>query len=242
MPSRATTKQYDGWISLAEGERIPYTLYRMPRRKYVHLVISDDGRLQVRAPRGFTRSEAEKALQTRGAWVLDGLRRVRISRAQRPPLRTGTRLSFLDEKLYLVIVQGPGSSVIREQGILRVFAPATEREIRASLEHWYRKQARDHLPVRLTALSEHVDAHPAKVSIRAQKTRWGSCSGKGHISLNWRLMLLPTQLVDYVLIHELCHLHHFNHSPRFWALVRRWVPDYTERRARLARIRGSLAL
>lgn len=243
MQPRPTTKRYDGWVSPIEGERIPYTLYQMPRRRRVHLVIGDDGHLQVRAPHRFTPSEAESAIHARSAWVLDALRRVRASRERRPLLQTGIRLPFLDDGLCLMVVQKSTRSVVLKEGILRVSALATtEQDIRACLEQWYRKQAKRYLPTRLATLAEQVGAYPTKVSIRSQKTRWGSCSGKGHISLNWRLMLLPTQLVDYVLIHELCHLRHLNHSPRFWALVKGLIPDYKERRAQLVKIRDSLML
>nr|VFJ89241.1 MAG: hypothetical protein BECKLFY1418A_GA0070994_10072 [Candidatus Kentron sp. LFY] len=241
--SHSHIKQHDGWVSFAGGERVPYTLYRMPRRKRVHLVISDEGRLQVRAPRGFTRSEAEKALRSRDAWVLDGLRRARISRSERPALWTGTRLPFLDENLCLTVREGSEPSVSRKEDTLYVcISAATEQDIRASLGYWYRGEAKSYLPRRLAALAEYMGARPVRVSIRSQKTRWGSCSGKGHISLNWRLMLLPTQLTDYVLVHELCHLRHLNHSPKFWALMRQSIPDCKEHRARLSRIRSRLIL
>nr|VFK14185.1 MAG: hypothetical protein BECKLPF1236A_GA0070988_1010112 [Candidatus Kentron sp. LPFa]VFK29899.1 MAG: hypothetical protein BECKLPF1236C_GA0070990_1009712 [Candidatus Kentron sp. LPFa] len=235
-------ERYESHVCFTSEEPIPYTLYQIPRRKRVHLIISDDDHLQVRAPRGFTPSEAEKALHARSAWVLDTLRRIRTSRAKRQPLRSGTRLSLLDEGLRLMVIrENKRFSVIREQDILRVYGE-TEQDIRTSLERWYRNEARNYLPTRLAALADHVGVRPTKVSIRSQKTRWGSCSGKGHISLNWRLMLLPTRLTDYVLIHELCHLRQLNHSPKFWALVKRTIPDYEERRTLLAKVRGSLAL
>nr|VFK40058.1 MAG: hypothetical protein BECKTC1821E_GA0114239_100642 [Candidatus Kentron sp. TC]VFK46320.1 MAG: hypothetical protein BECKTC1821D_GA0114238_103012 [Candidatus Kentron sp. TC]VFK55924.1 MAG: hypothetical protein BECKTC1821F_GA0114240_100842 [Candidatus Kentron sp. TC] len=236
-------EQYDSHVFLSNEEPIPYTLYQMPRRKRVHIVISNDGQLQVRAPRGFTPSEAEKALHTRGVWVLDTLRRIRISCAKRSPLRTGTRLSLLDESLRLIIIRESRSFVVRDENILRVHIPSeAEQDIRVSLERWYRSEAKKYLPIRLTALAEYVGMHPTRISIRSQKTRWGSCSGKGHISLNWRLMLLPTRLTDYVLTHELCHLRYLNHSPKFWALIRKTIPDYEERRTQLIKVLGSLVL
>lgn len=215
----------------------------MPGRKRIHLVLGEDGHLQVRAPHPFTRSEAESVIYSRSIWVLDALRRNQVLRAERPLLGTGTRLSLLDEDLRLIVIQRPKPFVIREEDILRVYVPSiTEQDIKSSLERWYRNQAKDYLPARLVDLAEHVGAYPARVSIRSQKTRWGSCSGKGHISLNWRLMLLPIRLADYVLIHELCHLHYLDHSPRFWALVKRLIPDCKERRARLVKVQRRLML
>nr|VFK28036.1 MAG: hypothetical protein BECKMB1821G_GA0114241_103217 [Candidatus Kentron sp. MB]VFK29342.1 MAG: hypothetical protein BECKMB1821I_GA0114274_100941 [Candidatus Kentron sp. MB]VFK74756.1 MAG: hypothetical protein BECKMB1821H_GA0114242_100941 [Candidatus Kentron sp. MB] len=243
LPLHSDIKQSHGSVSLSQGEKIPYTLYRMPSRKRVHLVIGEEGSLQVRAPRRFTRAQAESAIRNQAAWILDTLQRTKASLAQRPRLQTGTRFPFLDEGLVLSVIQAPRPSVIREGSTLRIALPTiTEQGIRASLESWYRKQAQSHLTTRLAELAMQVGAYPARVSIRAQKTRWGSCSGNGNISLNWRLMLLPSQLVDYVLIHELCHLRHMNHSPAFWELVGRSIPNWKACRARLAELRGKLPL
>nr|VFJ54247.1 MAG: hypothetical protein BECKDK2373C_GA0170839_104231 [Candidatus Kentron sp. DK] len=262
-PSRALCRKSgtsDGQALLPGGERISYTLYRMPRRKRVHLVVSHDGHLQVRAPSRFTQSKAEHAIRERGDWVLETLLRVRALQAGRPSLESGTPLPFLGETLHLQVMPRTGSpatpSVTRRENTLWVRipdrqpgesgsdGPVADREmIRLSLEKWYRRQARSFLPARLNALAGRVGTKsPSKVSIRGQKTRWGSCSGKGHISLNWRLMLLPRELVDYVLIHELCHLYHMNHSPEFWALVARAVPGWKACRAGLAGVRGNLVL
>lgn len=88
-----------------------------------------------------------------------------------------------------------------------------------------KKKAREALVPRVFELAERLGVQPTRVTIRNQKTRWGSCSAKGAISLNCQLMLLDDELRDYVIIHELCHLVHFNHSARFWSLVQRYVPD-----------------
>ncbi len=94
-----------------------------------------------------------------------------------------------------------------------------------------RRQAVRELPARLLHLAEHHGLHVSRVSVRNQRSRWGSCSPSGHICLNWRLVLMPESVRDYVLIHELMHLRRLDHSRHFWRLVAHACPDYE--RARL---------
>jgi predicted metal-dependent hydrolase len=104
----------------------------------------------------------------------------------------------------------------------RLTAPAVPAAERQAL----RAQAALVLPARLEALAAHHDLEVARISIRNQQTRWGSCGRDGHICLNWRLLLMPDSVRDYVLIHELMHLKRMDHSPAFWRLVREACPDY----------------
>jgi predicted metal-dependent hydrolase len=101
-----------------------------------------------------------------------------------------------------------------------------EPDCRAALARWLVREARRRLSERLDMLGARLGLRPRAVSIRRQHTRWGSCSSTKTISLNARLLFLPLALVDYVLIHELCHLEEMNHSHRFWAMVERYVPDF----------------
>jgi predicted metal-dependent hydrolase len=94
-----------------------------------------------------------------------------------------------------------------------------------------RDQARRELPARLMELAAAHGLTVTRVSIRNQRSRWGSCSRSGHICLNWRLITMPPSVRDYVLIHELMHLKRFDHSPRFWKLVAAACPDYRAQRA-----------
>jgi predicted metal-dependent hydrolase len=102
-------------------------------------------------------------------------------------------------------------------------APEAQRELR--------QQAVKELPSRLMELAASLGLHVARISIRNQKWRWGSCSREGHICLNWRLVAMPAWVRDYVLIHELMHLKRLDHSPKFWALVARACPNYKDARA-----------
>jgi predicted metal-dependent hydrolase len=88
-----------------------------------------------------------------------------------------------------------------------------------------RTEAESFIRDKVTKWNDHYGFHHGRISIRDQKTRWGSCSKKGNLSFSWKLLLLPERMADYVVVHELCHLKEFNHSSRFWALVAQTIPD-----------------
>lgn len=101
-------------------------------------------------------------------------------------------------------------------------------EVRRILEKWYRVQATKHFKERVPLLADLVDSNVKTVSIRSQRTRWGSCSSRNTISLNWRLIMAPDWVSDYVVYHELAHLTHMNHSKEFWKLVEQYVPNHKD--------------
>ena len=101
---------------------------------------------------------------------------------------------------------------------------------RTALESRYKEAARSYIPKRVAYYQTLTGGSYRRITIRDQKTRWGSCSSKGTLSFNWRLMLAPPAILDYVVVHELCHLNHMNHSPAFWQAVERVYPDYRNAR------------
>ncbi|MBQ8199384.1 MAG: M48 family metallopeptidase [Lachnospiraceae bacterium] len=103
-------------------------------------------------------------------------------------------------------------------------------EQRAGLEKRYRQAAKEYIPKRADYYAQLLGVTYERIRIADQKTRWGSCSSKGTLSFNWKLMLAPPKVLDYVVVHELCHLIEMNHSPRFWKQVENVIPDYKEYR------------
>lgn len=238
----AKVRSSDGTV-LLEGQPVTYRLLRMPRRKHVHLVVSADGGLQIRVPYRCSREHAEAVLRENGVWALEALERARDAVQARPALGEGSELSLLDERLYLGLRQATRVSVRREGAEIVVAGPDLRYgSVESSLSGWYRAQAHEYLGGRVACLAPLLGVAPSRLTIRGQKTRWGSCSYRGTISLNWRLMLTPAELAEYVVVHELCHLRHLNHSPEFWRFVATFVPDWQARRKRLRAVQGKLPL
>ncbi len=122
-----------------------------------------------------------------------------------------------------------------------LWAPAgAERS--PALERWYRRAARAEIAPRLERACALAGSSYTKLTIRGQRTRWASCSRTGAMSFNWRLLLAPEEVLDYVVWHEVCHLEVMDHSPRFWALLERWCPDYREQSRWLRRHGQTLVL
>ncbi len=102
--------------------------------------------------------------------------------------------------------------------------------IRDSITDWYRRYAKETLLKKTAYYSKIMQTDYQRITVREQRTRWGSCSSKGNLNFNWKLMMMPETVIDYVVVHELAHRKHMDHSPAFWREVEKILPDYKERR------------
>ena len=249
----ASTIEREDAVRLGAAD-VAYVFKRVPRRRRVHILVNGEGTIEVRAPWRFSLPRARALLHENAEWVLRTVDGVRARIARRPRLVTGARLPYLDESLCLDVrsraqiglfddARPRRGRVERRGTVLRVSATSLgDGELRDLVERWYRAEAAAHLSDRIEHYAPRLGVRPSKVTIRGQRSRWGSCSAKGAVSLNWRLMLAPGELADYVVVHELCHLRHLNHSPRFWAMVGEVIPDHRRRRRRLATLQDHLPL
>jgi hypothetical protein len=219
---------------------IEYGIRRSRLRQTLCIQVHPGGEVRLLAPQRAPLPLIRDFLAARADWVVQKRAEQAGRAGQRFQPLEGAGLPWLDETLRLRrLGESERPRCRRVADELQVTANDDREAVRA-IERWYRRSANDHLPARLEALAARLDCYPAAVTIRGQRSRWGSCSASGAISLNWRLMLLPTAIVDYVLVHELCHLQHHDHSPRFWALVARHLPDYRQHRKRLREIARDL--
>lgn len=204
-------------------DRIDFVRVRRARR-YI-LRVRPDGSLRITIPRGGSRAEALAFMARQVAWI--ARERARLRREQAPVRWTHGSIIPLDgEGVLIQVVRTADGSVAHYAGrVVRVKDPA---DIRAEIERDLRQLARARLIPRLHELAAQHGLTVARVTIRNQRSRWGSCSRSGAIALNFRLLQMPPAVCDYVLIHELMHLRQQNHGPRFWALVERACPAYQD--------------
>ena len=207
------------------GRKIPMTLVRNPRARRYILRLRPDGSARVTIPRGGSAAEARRFAERNVTWLERALERL-SARPTRPEQWTvGTEIYFRGELVTIVVGVEGGSGHIRlGNETIEVADPATD--LRRLIENHLWRLAAAELPPRVF---EYATAHQLtvrRVTVRNQRSRWGSCSRLGTVSLNWRLIQAPPFVRDYLILHELMHLREMNHSHRFWRHVERVCPDY----------------
>ena len=212
-----------------------------PRARYARLLIKPFGGLEVVIPPRFPRRQIPSLVARHADWARRPLeRQLRLRQAIRLPQQL--RLAF-DSSTTPVIYAGEplkfNLDLFAETSAERIVVEAATRDgqIR-ELRGWIRRRARRLFPPLLERLARECGLDYARLTIRSQKTRWGSCSARGHISLNDQLLFLPAGTVEYLMIHELCHRRYLNHSRDYWRLVESFCPDYRDHEKRLNQARG----
>ncbi len=223
-------------VTHVSGAPVPYVLRISARARMVRLVIRPETGLEVVAPRGTPQSRIEQVLAEKARWIAATLDRMARETAAYPraQLIDGAILPFAGREISLALRAGAPSGRYRatlDGDTLTLYVAETRHEtIRRALEAWYRLQAGAIFVEHLAACNAGYGFAYGRVAIKEQKSRWGSCSRKGNLNFNWRLLLAPLPVLDYVVVHELCHLRELNHSPRFWSLVAQRCPDYASQR------------
>jgi predicted metal-dependent hydrolase len=220
---------------------LAYAIRASARRRTLSLELRADGSLTVATPHGLSLATIRAFVESRRAWI--EAKRALLTPPASPRVLPGhgARLPYLGTELALNVSIAPArrAACRCESGSLVIKVPH-DTAIRPAIEAWYRRAAATHAAARLAHFAPQVGRAARKLVIRAQRTRWGSCSARGTISLNWRLMQAPPEILDYVVVHELCHLLVPNHSPRFWSEVARVLPDWRRQRAALRQFGRSL--
>lgn len=214
-----------------------YTVRESPKAKHLSLKVSIAGSLEIVVPQGYDRTAIPAILQRKQRWINRVTQQIETQQAlvglepsDKLPERLSLRAIAQDWQVVYCPTQLPGVRAIKQTGSKLTLCGqvADQNACQSVLRSWVIDQAQKHLLPWLQTVSKEVELPFATASVRGQKTRWGSCSSRQTISINCKLLFLPSELVRYVFIHELCHTVHLNHSTAFWALVAQKEPDYRQ--------------
>lgn len=222
-----------------DGHPIDYAIRRHGRAKHMRLNVSPFDGVTVTLPSRLPRYvDTDRFVRENGAWVLEQMktsglldRRPGVPPLDASMLRSGSRIPYRGEQYTLVVQRlAVAHPFIRRDTELRriaIYLPRSEAwELEDVLRDWLRERAVETINRVATQEARRIGLRYNRLSVRNLKSKWGSCSSRGDLVFNWRLVLFPPSILRYVIVHELCHLRHFDHSIRFWRLVARHDPDY----------------
>ena len=214
----------------AGGGRVEYTLIQSTRQNVLLQTLPGQG-IRVYAPRAMRLRDIDQLVRDRAGQLTEMQRQVdaRLEADRRAhPVTDGSPILIEGRRCLLRLMRGARvkGEVVGDEYRLTLPRPEEDAAVRGAIRATLSGMALARIRERLAYYAPRVGKTPGRVTIREQKTRWGSCSSKGNLNFNWKLIMAPPQCLDYVVIHELCHLHEFNHSPRFWSLVAAQMPDY----------------
>jgi len=207
-----------------------YTIKRSERKTLC--VQIKHGAIKVMAPMNLPNTQILEFLSEKQPWIIDKLKHQKNVSAQLDQAKNDSLIFSFGTLKSLITYDGTRFNLTETQQQIEIAVPsrvnANTREIyiKKQLSTWYKQRAEEYLPKRLALISEKTALHPQKLQIKQYKARWGSCNTQGVINLNSLLMMTPEYVIDYVIVHELCHLKHMNHSPQFWALVAKCYPQF----------------
>lgn len=222
--------------------QIPYEIIRS-KRKTISIAIAVGGKVTVKIPLRATKADVTKLLENKGDWIYNAYKKQVTRQRGGIEVKEGAIIPLLDRTFRLHIVCNParhtaGISVVEGvqysqevKDLLVVETPLTDSDfIIECLESWYKKNARNIITMRVEHYAKVMRITYGRISIRSQKSRWGSCSSAGNLNFNWHLVMMPSKILDYVVIHELAHRIEMNHSKQFWGIVSNICPEYKLRK------------
>lgn len=216
-----------------KSEKIEFELI-YKNRKTIEIRIDPPDRVTVTAPSGADEDEILKIVQNKGHWITKKLRDVKhINIKEERDFKDGDLFLYLGNEypLKLIIEKNIKNVEVKysAQNII-VITPSADKElIRKAMKLWYREKTEEIIHERIKELQKYFDRKPSDIKIKEQKKRWASCTSQGRLLFNWRCSMASVKAVDYIIVHEMCHLYHMNHSKSFWNKVSSVLPDYKKR-------------
>ncbi len=217
------------------GKPVTYTLKRTGRRRSIGLRIDDRG-LTVNMPLRASEKWLRSVLEEKAAWVVEKLESWHANKPAPQQWTNGEPISYRGEMFTLRIIPSLFDAPPQLHGtqlVVHVFQTDDPSAIERFVMRWYRHEALKLFTECVAHFAPLMGVNPSEVKLSAARTQWGSCTARGKVRLNWQLIKMPLDLVDYVVVHELAHLREMNHSAAFWRVVEAACPDYAKRRDEL---------
>lgn len=212
-----------------DGNGFIAEIIRTRRRKTADIRV-EEGAVFIVVPVSTSVEKIDQLLVAKRQWIKEKMAlQHELAPATNKQFVSGEAFPYLGRNYRLKVERGPFAPVKLLQGRLVVQVSEGSQQphmIRNALVRWYKRQAEQKLRQKVTRYAPKVGVEPAGVGIKSFKARWGSCTARGKLEFNWKIMMAPNRKVDYVVIHELCHLIHHDHSPEFWRELARVMPDY----------------
>ena len=224
------------------NRKITFRLKRSNRRKTVEISINPEADVIVSAPQFLRVDKIEEIIKKRVQWITE--KQEFVNKQRRPGLVkefvSGESLMYLGRQYLLRVILSDseescklinGRFLVNIDEHLR--GETVKETVKQALVSWYLDRAKEKIPERARLYASQIGKWPERIEIKNLKRCWGRCSHKGVIRLNWKTIMVPVTILDYVIVHELCHLIYLNHSKQFWQKVQTIIPDYTKRRKML---------
>ena len=214
-------------------QKIKFERLASKSKNTITIIVDPGKNVRVKAPTDLAEGELTRIVKAKTPWIIDKLQRIEEIKGFENTREFVSGESFLykGKLLRLKVVPSVEEEVYTDTTTIFCKTKVKEpQRVAQLLEVWYKQMAKQYLENRVTRFSNKFKKKPSKVSIRSQNLRWGSCTKKGEILLNWRIIMAPPSVIDYVIIHELAHLQEKNHTKKFWELVKNAMPNYEEKK------------
>ena len=211
---------------------LPVEIIKTNRKKSASIQLID-GQVKVRAPRSLSDKRINDLIKKRTPWIKEKLEDLaKRPKAIEKKYVDGEIFSYLGKNYTLKIVESDEACVKLKNGCFIVAISKNEfgkaEQVQDLLSDWFRAHANKYLQERTDKFAKIIGVLPSSVSIKNYKARWGSCSTNGAIDFNWKIIQAPKKVIDYIVVHELCHLLEHNHSPKYWRCVEKFMPNFKD--------------
>lgn len=203
-------------------------------RRTISIMIPPTKEVIVRAPKQISPEQIKNIIKSNADWIVKKLSDMPDTiKPMKEDYAQGDKILYRGKEYIIKIKKGmeiKKSSIVLEDNEIVVVRKTNEtKKTKELLLEWYKSNAKCLVKERVAFYMPQINQPMGEIRIKSQRKRWGSCSGKGNLNFNWKIIMMPDEMFDYIIVHELCHLKHLNHSKLFWEYVKRILPDYKVR-------------